>query len=947
MATRERERRQGLEPFFAGSLAVHAAVALGLAWLLVPTAPSATRPGPAEKAGEVPAAEPPPAPATERGREEVRAALPKLAREEVAREQLRPTFEKLTANTMPPDVLKSLWEDVVGELTPDLDGLAALLLGADFDLATFNARAAKVREKLPAALERQVRRAEDRVRDEALRRQAETIAQAVADRLRRALVEQVGRPAGDTLNQTLLADGRDGQAMLRRAAQELAASRPEAAADRLQGRHPEIAAAIRSAAKAGAATDKLAEAALVQALLEQVAHAARLARQATNEATTQAAEAAVRASVAALDAARRDDALREVLAGLDKLRPGRPDPDAAAARLDAAEARLREEQEKLGVAPVDATAGLLARLDDVRRGDLADAAEVKVQPLLEEKIRQVLAQRPGAQDEVARQVAEAVRRLGPGKVVADAAGERLPATGDVKPEATEHARAEAEKAKAAALAQLERQLGPALDAAVNAAVEKAGSEGGLPGAADLLARLAGLRNAANRPVPFELSDGDAGAALRARLHLVQDGHGLGRLLEDGSAYERMREFLRDRERVVGNVVGRQGADGPVVAATERDLRPAFVGTAALPSPPPVGPARPRAVGDPAFKSHRFAGVPLLADGVVALDGDLADWKDVPALALLPVLKGNWDKVKSRPEKQLAYAAWCRDGLLLAFDVEDTTAGVESPGNLNQFWLYDNVEIFLDTLNTKSPGRGEPHTHQFCVFPFGVPGKPDLTGYEVFVRGDAADLVALDRLSIRRAAKKTPRGWTLEVLLTADRLKKADLAPGRVVGFNVQIDTGSDLYYYWTANEKFRTSMHPDTWGDLQLLGSDAKIAFLDDAGKAGAEMVVPGKALRVRVEDPDMNLHPAKKDRVGVVVRTASGESRALVLEETTPTSGVFEGAYATALNVGGGPAAVLPVYEGEAVTAEYLDQVRAYGERNETVTAKLPVATFGSRFER
>lgn len=944
MATRKRERRQGLEPFLAGSVAVHAALAVGLAWLLVPTAPSATRPGPTEKAGVVPTAEPPPGPATERGREEVRAALPKLAREEVAREQLRPTFEKLTANTMPPDELRSLWEDVVGELTPDLDGLAALLLGVDFDLATFNARAAKVREKLPDALERQVRRAEDRVRDEALRRQAETIAQAVADRLRRALIEQVGRPAGDVLNQALQADGRDGQAMLRRAALELAAGQAEAAAGRLQGRHPELAATIRSAAKAGAALEKLAEAAGVQALREQVAHAARLTRQAKNEATTRAAEAAVRAAVAALDAARRDDALRDVLAGLDKLRQA--DRGAAADRLDAAAARLRQDQEKLGVTPADATAGLLARLDDVRRGDLADAAEAKVQPLLDEKVRQALAQRPGAQDEVARQVAEAVRRLGPGKVVADAAGERLPATGDTRPEATEHARAEADKAKSAALAQLERQLGPALDAAVNV-VEKAGAEGGPPGAADLLARLAGLRNAANRAVPFELIDGDAGAALRARLHLVQDGHGLGRLLEDGAAYERMREFLRDRERIVGDVVGRQGADGPVIAATERDLRPAFVGTAVPPSIPPVGPARPRTVGDPAFKTHRFAGVPLLADGVVALDGDLADWKDVPALALVPVLKGNRDKVKSQPEKQLAYAAWCRDGLLLAFAVEDTTAGVESPGNLNQFWLYDAVEIFLDTLNTKSPGRGEPHTHQFCVFPFGVPGKPELTGYEVFVRGDAADLVALDRLSIRRAAKKTPRGWTLEVLLTADRLKKADLAPGRVVGFNLQIDTGSDLYYYWAANEKFRTSMHPDTWGDLQLLGSDAKVAFLDDAGKAGAELVVPGKALRVRVEDPDMNLNPLKKDRVGVVVRAASGESRALVLEETTPTSGVFEGSYATALNVGGGPAAVLPVYEGEAVTAEYLDQVRAYGERNETVTAMVPVATFGTRFER
>ncbi len=766
----------------------------------------------------------------------------------------------------------------------------------------------------------------------------------------------------------------------------------QAANESAQGKAQTAARAARQAQEKTERTattlEKLAEAVRLQAAREQIAQARHEANVAAREPNPQKsaeagkhaekARAAAHAAETALDPARQKAAASEVKAAREKLQQGqaeltaknpaaaRPHLDAAQARLDAAEAQVRREQAKLGVEPGNATEAVLGQVDEVRRKSVVQAVESKLQPLLEQRVqaeisphfRGGLAQQPQARPEVLRQATEALKRLDAGKVVAEAAGKHLPQVKEPSADgAGEHARAQARQAEAAALAQLERLLAPTVEASVKNVLGPVTSVPSVaaPGTVELLRRLTRLQDgsqngatAAERSGLFHLPDGDGGAGLRARIHQGRDSHGRGRLREDGEAYRKMKEFIANRDQVVGDVVVRQVADGPTARPTaEQKLSPAFIGLARALHPMPIKPATGRTVPKPDFKTHGFGGIPFLPDGAITLDGHLADWKDVPVLDLTPVIKGTETRVKFRPAKQLAQIAWCRQGLLLAFDVEDTTGAIEPVTALQQFWMYDCVEIYFDALNTKASQRGEAHTHQYFIFPFGPRNPANVTGFEAFIQGDSARIVPYDARMIRSAARQTTRGWSLEVLLSRELLYQADFVPGRIVGFNLQVDTGSDLYYYWTASQKFRTSLHPNTWGDLQLLGSDSRVTFLDDAGQPGLDGLVPGKTLRVQVEDPDMNLSPEKKDRVGLTLRTGAGETRTLVLEETTPTSGVFQGSCATLLNVGGGPASALPVFEGETLTAEYLDQVRAFGERNEKVSAKLPVATLGVRFGR
>lgn len=748
----------------------------------------------------------------------------------------------------------------------------------------------------------------------------------------------------------------------------------DATAQRVQERHPEIATPVREAAKdlaqgkdhvpdavknategqpkpaadvaekarakaeqGAAKLEKLADAARLQAAREQVAQAARQVTQAARypEAKQlEKAEAAIKAAVPALEQAKRTDAAKEAKAAQEKVeaakaaRQPRPYLNEAGEKLAAANELISKELARLGVKGTNPTDAILKELEGTLPAELAKRVDEKLPALLERKLDP--------------QAALALKKLEPGKVVAEAARERLP---DRRDEGSgPHLPGGAQKVQAAGLAQLDRLLGNAVASAVKASATYASSKG----SQDLLRKVAGLNHGPGTGSYnlFGSIDGASVAGLRLRVQQAQGSLGRGHARWDGAAYQKMLEHLKGRDSITGDIIGRTGAEGAVVKpGDEVALRPAFVGIGSPAEVTKPAAASERKVPDPTFKTHRFSGIPLLGDEAITLDGDLTDWKDIPALILNPVLKGAGKGIVARPDKQVAYAAWCGKGLLLAFDVHDTSGAIENAGPLQGFWLLDGVEVYLDTMNTKASKRGETHTHQFFIPPFGHKDQPERGGFESFIEGGGIRVAGYDQTAIRRAAKRTERGWTLEVLLSKELLRKADLEPGRVVGFNLQVDTGTDLYYYWTAAEKFMTSMHPNTWGDLQLLGSDAKLTFVDENNKVGVEAVVPGKALRVQVEDPDMNTHADRKDRVAVTVRTTAGLTRTVVLEETTPSSGVFVGSIATTLHIGGnGPPTALPVLEGETLTAEYLDQVRAFGERNEKVTGKLPVASLGTQ---
>lgn len=416
---------------------------------------------------------------------------------------------------------------------------------------------------------------------------------------------------------------------------------------------------------------------------------------------------------------------------------------------------------------------------------------------------------------------------------------------------------------------------------------------------------------------------------------------------DAKAYREMLATMEARGQVTGAAFDLQTVEGETsTASDERLLRPALVSVPTVPVETPPADAPPRTVQEPSFQSNRFNGIPFVTSDKIKIDGDLGDWADLREFLLDPVQKG-LRAAKTKPANQRAWVAYDSRGLLIAYDVIDCTGEIETKFPLSAFWMNDCIEIFIDTLNTKYSQRGEMSTHQFCSFPFGHPALPDATCFEhqAVTEDGKVDWKRHDYGAdvCPRAAKKTEQGWTVEMLIPKSLLRKGAIKPGRIIGFNLQLDTGCDLYYYWTCAKQIISSQHPNTWGDIQFLGSDAKIEVLDDQS-APVTSLFPGQPLRVRVTDPDMNLSDTEKDKVSITARTTSGDAEPLILEETQPSSGVFEGALTTALSIGAGAPGRLEVFEGERAELEYIDQARAFGERNVPVQTKVAVGSLGVR---
>lgn len=420
---------------------------------------------------------------------------------------------------------------------------------------------------------------------------------------------------------------------------------------------------------------------------------------------------------------------------------------------------------------------------------------------------------------------------------------------------------------------------------------------------------------------------------------------------DVKEYQKMVEHLKDRKQITGQAIERRVVQGETSKAEEQSgIRPALIMLTKPDEKKKDEKPKEREIAKPEFNTHRFSGAPLIPEGSIKIDGDLSDWKDIPRMELDPVKKSASPvpKLNPPPAHQTAYVAYTRSELLIAVDVVDLSGALENHRPVKAFWENDAIEVYLDALNTKSKSRGEAHVHQFFAFPFGHKDDPTTPCYESrMLSGQPWTRVPYKPDQMKRAGKKTAKGWTLELLIPLKEIRKGILQPGRTLGYNLQIDTGTGVYYYWTAAKRVRPSMGPITWGDLQLLGSDAKIELLDEGGEKIATNVVPGQPVRVRVIDPDMNLKDDDREKISVTLRTPTGESETLILEEEKDRPGSFLGSIATELSIGTSNPKVLEVLEGETVTAEYVDQVRAYGERNVPVKTTFTVSSFGARLRK
>lgn len=350
--------------------------------------------------------------------------------------------------------------------------------------------------------------------------------------------------------------------------------------------------------------------------------------------------------------------------------------------------------------------------------------------------------------------------------------------------------------------------------------------------------------------------------------------------------------------------------------------PINVAKAPDPLPKPKTPAPP----------PRFV-FPFVADDAVKVDGDLADWKGVPVALLTAVKRGALTKkVVASPPTVKSYFAYTRKGILVAVDAVDTSGALENdiPPSRGKwsFWNNDALEVFIDTLNQGNRKRGEPNAHQFVALPFGTPDDKGTGGYESKIlfgkngRTQEWSIVpypASGERGLRRAAKKTATGWALEVFIPRAILREGELKPGVSVGFELQLDTGTNVFYHWACTRpKDRASTRPDLWAEVVLGGTDGRVELLGADGKPTSKFT-EGNPITVRVTDADVNLDPAVREKAAVTLWGA-GKSKALSLEETGPDTGIFVGTLKEGFAAGSGK---------ENLTVEYVDWVRANGQRD------------------
>jgi Carbohydrate family 9 binding domain-like len=343
---------------------------------------------------------------------------------------------------------------------------------------------------------------------------------------------------------------------------------------------------------------------------------------------------------------------------------------------------------------------------------------------------------------------------------------------------------------------------------------------------------------------------------------------------------------------------------------------------------PLGPIPPF---KPEFPSLAFQTIPCLSAGFT-LDGGSDKWAKVPRLVMRP----EWGTDAS---DQVVQVGWRNDGIYVRCEISDPDHQIRH-APATQFWEGDNVEVWFDGQNLKKPYRSRTTGQHFWVWPEGAENNSNQIGGEARIeqRGGGVEVFPFTKDRLQRAAMRTTSGWTVEFRLDKNILINATLEPGRIIGFNVYLNTLSGTNWYWSAGKKANTWYQPDTWGDLLLAGSDAVLERADVGADGVYPPLVAGQVVRLRVTDPDMDLDPNRPDRVEVTLQAQHGAIHRVALVESGNSTGVFLGGIATTPALEEDPPGLLGVYPGERIKVSYIDQVRSNGAKGAEVVMILRV---------
>ncbi|MBC8039819.1 MAG: hypothetical protein H7Y06_04690 [Opitutaceae bacterium] len=385
----------------------------------------------------------------------------------------------------------------------------------------------------------------------------------------------------------------------------------------------------------------------------------------------------------------------------------------------------------------------------------------------------------------------------------------------------------------------------------------------------------------------------------------------------------------DIQRVAGDAINASAAAGM--------LAPARIVTLAATVAEPAPDDALAEIPAPPFPSTSNT-VAYYATKRPTIDGDLSDWNLNTAHAKVRLLTNN-TPLANGPD---VYLQWRGEGLYFGYRLADT-GGVQVSSGAP--YHGDMAELFVDTTNSRAPRmRDSNSAHQYFFMPFGFKGDSTLTFQRArsgvsWPKGmDLATLNSLRTVSFC-AAKQEAGGYTVEGFLGIEALQRR-LAPGIYLGFDISIspDLNFDHQMQWAAAKSLGNWDRPSTWGDILLVGTTARALFLRSNGET-ATAAAAGETLTIQIDDADMNLDAGAREVVAVKVALADGTgSQVLLLNETGPDTGVFQGPCAL---FGPGAAATsgaVIVVGGQTVQLTYIDAVSGVGQRNRAIAKQLNI---------
>jgi hypothetical protein len=327
-------------------------------------------------------------------------------------------------------------------------------------------------------------------------------------------------------------------------------------------------------------------------------------------------------------------------------------------------------------------------------------------------------------------------------------------------------------------------------------------------------------------------------------------------------------------------------------------------------------------------THAWGGAVRVTQPVI-LDGNLNEWQHCKPFALCGSGQGLKELPSTLKSCNCLFVQWDNQGLYFAYQLNDAR---DNPGLSGMFWEADALEIFLDPHNLKDVQRIKDRSYQFWVWPR-VKNRKGSTGQSIFSSPKAFTPKVLKDGIIQYASIRKGGQYTCEAFVPAGLIKRWYPLPGKIIGFNYSMNNGEGVFIRWVTNMGRVISYHPELWGDLLLMGSDAEIQLSPE------DFILPGQNLKIVIVDHDMNLKARGKDRIWAKASSRlTADQLPLALIETEVNSGIFSTDLGTVFALTPKEKERISVRPGDVIEIYYLDQHTLGGGKNLPVVKEIQV---------